>query len=57
MNDLSQPVEVSLGGQRRMVIPVSLRRALGFEEGDALVTPAKSWAGWCWRSRSGSDSG
>jgi len=37
MNDLPQSVEVTLGRQGRVVIPVSLRRALGFEEGDALV--------------------
>ena len=37
MNDFSQPVEVSLGRQERVVIPAALRRELGFEEGDALV--------------------
>jgi AbrB family looped-hinge helix DNA binding protein len=37
MNDFSQPVEVSLGRQGRLVIPAALRRELGFEEGDALV--------------------
>jgi len=36
MNELSQPVEVSLGLQGRVVISASLRRALGFEEGDTL---------------------
>jgi len=34
---LPQPVEVNLGRQGRLVIPASLRRSLGFEEGDALV--------------------
>ncbi len=37
MNDFSQPVEVSLGRQGRVVIPAALRRELGFEEGDALL--------------------
>ena len=37
MNDFSQPVEVSLGRQERVVIPAALRRELGLEEGDALV--------------------
>ncbi len=37
MNDFSQPVEVSLGRQGRLVIPAALRRELGFEESDALV--------------------
>jgi AbrB family looped-hinge helix DNA binding protein len=37
MSDFSQPVEVSLGRQGRLVIPAALRRELGFEEGDALV--------------------
>ena len=37
INDFSQPVEVSLGRQGRLVIPAALRRELGFEEGDALL--------------------
>lgn len=37
MNKLSKPVEVHLGRQGRLVIPVALRRLLGFEEGDRLV--------------------
>lgn len=37
MNELSKPVEVHLGRQGRLVIPVALRRLLGFEEGDRLV--------------------
>jgi bifunctional DNA-binding transcriptional regulator/antitoxin component of YhaV-PrlF toxin-antitoxin module len=37
MNDLPQPVEVNLGRQGPVVMPASLRRALGFEERDALV--------------------
>ncbi len=37
MKELSQPIEVSLGRQGRLVIPAVLRRSLGFEEGDLLV--------------------
>lgn len=37
MNDASASVEVSLGRQGRLVIPASLRRSLGLEEGDRLV--------------------
>jgi AbrB family looped-hinge helix DNA binding protein len=37
MNDLSQSVEVNLDRQGRLVIPATLRRSLGFEEGDTLV--------------------
>ncbi|MCT0200494.1 AbrB/MazE/SpoVT family DNA-binding domain-containing protein [Synechococcus sp. CS-1325] len=37
MKDFSRPVEVSLGRQGRVVITESLRRSLGFDEGDALV--------------------
>jgi bifunctional DNA-binding transcriptional regulator/antitoxin component of YhaV-PrlF toxin-antitoxin module len=37
MNKLSKSVEVHLGRQGRLVIPVVLRQLLGFEEGDKLV--------------------
>lgn len=37
MNNLFKPVEVHLGRQGRLVIPVALRQLLGFEEGDKLV--------------------
>jgi AbrB family looped-hinge helix DNA binding protein len=37
MNDLSHSVVVNLGRQGRLVIPATLRRSLGFEEGDTLV--------------------
>ncbi len=37
MSNLSRSVEVRLGGQGRLVIPVALRQLLGFEEGDTLV--------------------
>jgi len=37
MNNLSKSVEVHLGRQGRLVIPVALRQSLGFEEGDTLV--------------------
>lgn len=37
MNELSKSIEVHLGNQGRLVIPVALRRALGFEAGDALI--------------------
>ena len=37
MDELSQPVAVSLGRQGRLVIPAALRRSLGFEEGDRLM--------------------
>jgi AbrB family looped-hinge helix DNA binding protein len=37
MNNLSQSIEVNLGRQGRLVIPATLRRSLGFEEGDTLV--------------------
>jgi len=37
MNELSKSVEVHLGRQGRLVIPVALRRSLGFEAGDALI--------------------
>jgi AbrB family looped-hinge helix DNA binding protein len=37
MNELSKSVEVHLGNQGRLVIPAALRRALGFEAGDALI--------------------
>jgi bifunctional DNA-binding transcriptional regulator/antitoxin component of YhaV-PrlF toxin-antitoxin module len=37
MNELSKSVEVHLGRQGRLVIPVALRRSLGFEQGDTLV--------------------
>lgn len=37
MADLSASVEVSLGRQGRLVIPATLRRSLGLEEGDRLV--------------------
>ena len=37
MNKLSKSVEVHLGRQGRVVIPIVLRQILGFEEGDTLV--------------------
>jgi len=37
MTNLSKSVEVHLGRQGRLVIPVALRQLLGFEEGDTLV--------------------
>jgi bifunctional DNA-binding transcriptional regulator/antitoxin component of YhaV-PrlF toxin-antitoxin module len=37
MNKLSKSVEVHLGRQGRLVIPIALRQLLGFEEGDTLV--------------------
>lgn len=37
MNELPKSVEVHLGNQGRLVIPVALRRALGFKAGDALI--------------------
>ncbi len=37
MNELSKSLEVHLGSQGRLVIPVALRRSLGFESGDALI--------------------
>ena len=37
MTKLSKSVEVHLGRQGRLVIPVALRQLLGFEEGDTLV--------------------
>jgi len=37
MANLSRSVEVHLGRQGRLVIPVALRQLLGFEEGDTLV--------------------
>jgi AbrB family looped-hinge helix DNA binding protein len=37
MDELPQPVAVSLGRQGRLVIPAALRRSLGFEEGDRLM--------------------
>jgi bifunctional DNA-binding transcriptional regulator/antitoxin component of YhaV-PrlF toxin-antitoxin module len=37
MDKLSKPVEVHLGRQGRVVIPIVLRQILGFEEGDTLV--------------------
>jgi hypothetical protein len=36
-DDLSQPVEMSLGRQRPIGIPASLRQALRIKQGDALV--------------------
>lgn len=37
MAKLSKSVDVHLGRQGRLVIPVALRQVLGFEEGDTLV--------------------
>ncbi len=37
MSDNTASVDVSLGRQGRLVIPASLRRSLGLEEGDRLV--------------------
>jgi len=37
MSENAAPVDVSLGRQGRLVIPASLRRSLGLEEGDRLV--------------------
>jgi AbrB family looped-hinge helix DNA binding protein len=37
MNNLFKAVEVHLGRQGRLVIPVALRQLLGFEAGDKLV--------------------
>lgn len=37
MSDNAASVDVSLGRQGRLVIPASLRRSLGLEEGDRLV--------------------
>lgn len=37
MGENAAPVDVSLGRQGRLVIPASLRRSLGLEEGDRLV--------------------
>ena len=37
MSDHAASVDVSLGRQGRLVIPASLRRSLGLEEGDRLV--------------------
>jgi hypothetical protein len=37
MNKLSKSVEVHLGRQGRLVIPIALRQILGFGEGDTLV--------------------
>ena len=37
MGDVAASVEVSLGRQGRVVIPASLRRSLGLQEGDRLV--------------------
>lgn len=37
MDNFFKSVEVHLGGQGRLVIPASLRRSLGFEEGDSLI--------------------
>jgi bifunctional DNA-binding transcriptional regulator/antitoxin component of YhaV-PrlF toxin-antitoxin module len=37
MNKFSKSVEVHLGRQGRLVIPITLRQILGFEEGDTLV--------------------
>ena len=37
MSELSKSVKVHLGRQGRLVIPATLRRLLGFEEGDRLV--------------------
>ncbi|WP_287128161.1 AbrB/MazE/SpoVT family DNA-binding domain-containing protein [Candidatus Cyanaurora vandensis] len=34
---MTKSVEVHLGRQGRLVIPVALRQILGFEEGDTLV--------------------
>lgn len=37
MTELSTVAEVNLGKQGRLVIPASLRRSLGFAEGDKLI--------------------
>jgi AbrB family looped-hinge helix DNA binding protein len=37
MSENTASVDVSLGRQGRLVIPASLRRSLGLEEGDRLV--------------------
>lgn len=37
MSELYNVVEVNLGRQGRLVIPASLRRSLGFMEGDRLI--------------------
>jgi AbrB family looped-hinge helix DNA binding protein len=37
MPDTVTQTEIQLGSQGRLVIPASLRRALGFEAGDQLV--------------------
>jgi len=37
MSEVAASVEISLGRQGRVVIPASLRRSLGLEEGDRLV--------------------
>ncbi|WP_260441898.1 AbrB/MazE/SpoVT family DNA-binding domain-containing protein [Microcystis aeruginosa] len=42
MNEGSKSVEVHLGGQGRLVIPATLRRVLGLEEGDRLIAREES---------------
>lgn len=37
MSEISKTMEVNLGRQGRLVIPASLRRSLGFAEGDRLI--------------------
>jgi bifunctional DNA-binding transcriptional regulator/antitoxin component of YhaV-PrlF toxin-antitoxin module len=37
MTELSKVVEVNLGRQGRLLIPASLRRLLGFADGDTLI--------------------
>jgi AbrB family looped-hinge helix DNA binding protein len=42
MNKVAKSVEVHLDRQGRLVIPVSLRRMLGLEEGDRLIAREES---------------
>ena len=41
MSDVTAPVSVRLGAQGRLVVPVALRKALGFKAGDDLVVRAQ----------------
>jgi bifunctional DNA-binding transcriptional regulator/antitoxin component of YhaV-PrlF toxin-antitoxin module len=42
MTNLPKSVEIHLGRQGRLVIPVALRQLLGFEEGDTLIAREQS---------------
>lgn len=46
MTNLPKSVEIHLGRQGRLVIPVALRQLLGFEEGDTLIARGQSGRLW-----------